>query len=246
MNPYGRSAQEQREHDRLRYPGTDVLINKHDIRVPAKLELVERAAAQRRMQDGLPTEAKHFTVEGVQAIHRHLLGDVYDWAGSFRRYTTGRGSAPFAPPDFIQGSLGGLMDKLKEERFLHGLDQGKMAARAAHYVNELNAVHPFVDGNGRMQRTWLRNLCEQAGHHLQFRPGDRDAWNAASASGFYENDDRMTAFLSERLRPLAEKSRDAQGIPDPSSDRLNELRDRYRKSDDAAKTPDKQKNGQKQ
>lgn len=36
------------------------------------------------------------------------------------------------------------------------------AQRAAHYVNEINAAHPFVEGNGCTQRVWLRNLAERA------------------------------------------------------------------------------------
>lgn len=253
MNAYGRSAQEQRAFESLRYPETlnperthGVLINKFRLRDPQILELAERGAVQRRLQDGLPAEAKSLSVSGVKAIHHHILQDVYEWAGAFRRYTTGRGSAPFAPPDFIESSLSGLIDKLKGEGFLHGLDDKAMASRSAHYVNELNAIHPFVDGNGRMQRTWLRNLCEQAGYHLAFREGDRDAWNAASAHGFHKSDDKMTAFLSERLRPIGQRHRETQAISDPSHDRLHALRQRYSNADKADPNGDKQGGGQKQ
>lgn len=246
MNPYGRSGQEQREYERLLYPGTDVLVNKPGFRHPVKLEIAEREAALDRLGEPLPADAKQISVQGVKAIHLHLLQDIYDWAGSFRQYTTGRGAAPFAPPEFIEKSLSEMIDKLKGEKLLHGLDHRGMTTRSAHYVNELNAIHPFVEGNGRMQRTWLRNLCEQAGYHLEFRPGDREAWNSASAYGFHKTDDKMAAFLSERLQPLAELSRDTQQLADPSRDRLSQLRERYQKSDLAASSSQKPGNGQRQ
>ncbi len=253
MSAYGRSAQEQRAFESLLYPETlnsershGVLINKFGIRDPQILELAERTAAHDRLSEGLPPQAKEISVEGVTAIHHHLLQDVYEWAGSFRRYTTGRGSAPFAPPDFIESSLSDLIDKLKGESLLCGLDHKSIAARSAHYVNEMNAIHPFVDGNGRMQRTWLRNLCEQAGYHLALRPGDRNAWNAASAHGFYQSDDKMAAFLSDRLKPATDRSRDSQRPSDPSRDRVSQLRDRYLKAEQRAGRGEKPRNGQKQ
>ena len=54
--------------------------------------------------------------KGLKAIHRHHLQDVYDWAGEFRTYTTGRGAAPFAPPEQIRPWLDQQFDNLKAEQ----------------------------------------------------------------------------------------------------------------------------------
>ncbi|MEI9904121.1 MAG: Fic family protein [Asticcacaulis sp.] len=179
MSESGRSSREQGEHDKLRYAGTDVLINKLGIRDPAILEAAERRLAQARLRGGLPPQARPLTTAGLRAIHRTLLQDIYAWAGDFRTYTTGRGLAPFAIPEFIEPSLDSLFEQLGREDSLRGLTADEFARKAAAYVNDINAIHPFVDGNGRAQRVWLRNM--------------------ASAEGFYRSNAAMAHLISARM-----------------------------------------------
>lgn len=201
MNLFGRSAQEQRHADEALIPGTNILKNKLGITDPQRLEQAERMIVANRLAKGLPEQAKTFDARGIKAIHAHILGPVYDWAGQYRNYTTGRADAPFARPEFIAPQLDQLHKGLQQEKFLRGLSADQFAHKAAGAVNHLNAIHPFIDGNGRTQRVWLRNLAEQAGHQLIFRKGDRDAWNDASRHGFHNSDDRMATFIGERLTP---------------------------------------------
>jgi fido (protein-threonine AMPylation protein) len=51
-------------------------------------------------------------------------------------------------------------------------------------VNEINVAHPFIDGNGRTQRSWLRMLTDNAGFELRLTDRDIKRWNDASARGF--------------------------------------------------------------
>lgn len=226
MSEYGRSAREQREHDRLRYPGTDILINKFDLRSGTLLESAERAAAKERLQDGLPETAREQTTASVKAIHHHLFQDIYDWAGEFRQYTTGRGPAPFATPDLIEPFLDQTFDKLRQENCLKDAAPDAFARRAAHYVNEINAAHPFVEGNGRTQRVWLRNMAEQAGYDIKFQSSDREQWYQASASGFHQSDDAMAQFIAQRLRPGPERTRGEVDRETPQTKPTNTLKER--------------------
>jgi fido (protein-threonine AMPylation protein) len=204
MNEFGRSAQEQREYERIRYPGSDVLRNKLDCRTQEELDEAERLIVSSRLEDSLPPAATHFDVKGLKAVHHHLFQDIYPWAGEFRRYTTGRGDAPFPPPEYIESSLERLFGELHAEKHLTGLNQPKFAARAAHFVNEVNAVHPFVEGNGRMQRVWLRNLAEHAGYSLLLTGHDRQEWYRASAHGFYKGDEPMAELITRSIRRLTD------------------------------------------
>ena len=228
MSQYGRSAQEEREHDLIRYPGSDVLINKFNLRNPALLEVAERQANEDRLLEGLPEAAREQSVAGMKAIHRHLFQDVYEWAGEFRRYTSGRGSAPFAVPEQIEPSLDQLFEKLTKEDCLRGAKPEEFTARAAHYVNEINAAHPFVEGNGRTQRVWLQSLAEQAGYDIEFRSADREAWYKASARGFYQSDDAMTAFIGQRLRFGPERIADRGDISERIKDQEAKVRERIK------------------
>jgi cell filamentation protein len=149
--------------------------------------------------------ATRFDVNGIKATHRHLFQDIYPWAGEFRRYTTGRGTAPFPPPEFIESSLERLFGELHAENSLSGLEQPQFANRAAHFVNEVNAVHPFVEGNGRMQRVWLRQLAQHAGYSLLLTDRDKQEWYRASAHGFYRSDEPMAELILHATKPLAHK-----------------------------------------
>lgn len=196
---YTRSATEQREFERIFDTGTQTLRNKLGISDPKTLEQVERQVTRRAAQSPLPRTGQAMTYDGFKAIHAHLFGDLYAWAGQERKYTTGRGPAPFAPPEQIASWMEKQFTALRKEGFLQGLPKDKFAERAAHYVNEINAVHPFVDGNGRAQRMWLRVLADRNGYEFRLGSKDREAWNKASMIGFNSSNKPMAELIASRL-----------------------------------------------
>lgn len=202
----GRSDREEEVYRLTVYEGTDTLRNKLGILDAQVLDSVERRLTKERVREGLPEEATHPTIDGLKAIHHHLLQDVYEWAGEFRRYTTGRGPAPFAVPEQIEPYLAKTFGQLAAENDLKGLNADDFAARSAHYVSEINAVHPFIDGNGRTQRLWLRNMADRAGYKIELESGDRDAWNAASRHGFAGYPEPMAHLIASRITPLIEQA----------------------------------------
>jgi cell filamentation protein len=108
---------------------------------------------------------------------------------------TRRDGAPFATPENILSWLTRQFTGLRQEDFLKGLDTDRFALRAAVYVNEINAAHPFIEGNGRTQRVWLRLLAECAGHVLLLKSEDGARWYEASRIGFEEGDSTPMAAL---------------------------------------------------
>jgi cell filamentation protein len=96
----------------------------------------------------------------------------------------------------------GLFRQLARDGYLVGRSKRDFAAEAARYVNEINACHPFIDGNGRTQRFWLRMLADNAGFDLDLGSQDARRWNTASRSGFLKQDHRpMARLIGSRLRP---------------------------------------------
>ena len=201
MTEFGRSAHEQREFERVRYPGTDVLKNKFGLRNADDLERAELLFVADRLLDGLPADARRLDQTGLKAIHHHMFQDIYPWAGQYRTYTTGRGPAPFARPEFIEPELDRLFDALHGEKCLIGLGIEQFASRGAHYVNEINAIHPFIEGNGRAQRVWLRNLADHTGYRVRFDGHDRKNWNEASKRGFHGDNQPMADLIMRSIEP---------------------------------------------
>jgi cell filamentation protein len=83
---------------------------------------------------------------------------------------------------------------------LRGLGADQFADRAALHISELNAIHPFRDGNGRVQRAFLELLGRAAGHEIDVARIDPVAWNEASIESFHAGDhSRMREVIALAL-----------------------------------------------
>ena len=129
---------------------------------PIEAALVQRRALQ--LEDGGVTGA--FDVPHLQEIHRFLFRDVFPWAGQFRVVNISKGSSNFGNAAFLDSALTELLAKLKAEDFFGGLSSESFAKRAAFYLGEINAIHPFREGNGRTQREFIRQLGLKNGHEV--------------------------------------------------------------------------------
>ena len=134
------------------YPDTEVLINKLDIRDLDKLHIFERKLTMLRLLELLdkPINGK-FDFKHLQAIHAYIFQDVYDWAGKVRTVDIAKGNM-FCNVRFISSQADVIFSGLKEEHYLAGLDEDMFIKRLAYYFSEINALHPFREGNGRSQR----------------------------------------------------------------------------------------------
>ena len=103
----------------------------------------------------------------IKNLHHHFFQDVYDWAGQIRTIRTAKGGNWFCYPEHIETELTRIFSLLQSENYLTNLTEtGAFAARAAFFLSEINAVHPFREGNGRIQLVFLTLLCENAGFDL--------------------------------------------------------------------------------
>jgi len=167
------------------YPGTDVYRNKEEIRNKDELEAVERTLAARRLET--LSRSLPISPSGYREIHRYMLQDIYDWAGEYRYVDTGR-TGPFCKAAFIADEMEKRFAAINAQNDLRGLDAATFADCAAEHVNELNAIHPFLDGNGRALRAFLEILADQAEHAIDLTRIEPRAWNDASALGFHKMD----------------------------------------------------------
>lgn len=100
---------------------------------------------------------------------------IYGFAGKARTVDISKGHTTFCRATFIDAEQHRLFNELRNEYFLRGLGKPALARRLAHYAGELNAVHPFRDGNGRAIRIFLQQLAANAGHDLAYREADEES-----------------------------------------------------------------------
>jgi cell filamentation protein len=175
--------------DPYAYPGSSVLRNLADLRNAEGLAAFEANAVWARLiqLEASPLPGR-FDTAHLKAIHRHIFQDVYDWAGQFRTVDLSKDGHLFARPPYIESALRDLFRQLAGENFLKRATVEDFAERAGFYLTEMNAVHPFREGNGRTQREFLRELAGQAGFAVDWRRVTRDEMTAASRESFATGD----------------------------------------------------------
>ena len=146
------------------YKSTQVLKNRLGTRDAATLEAFEVEISALRAEEPLP--AGRIGATHYRAIHRHLFEDVYSWAGRYRTVRTSKSGNMFCFPEHIPAQMEQLFGKLKQDDLLRGLEFGAFVSSTAAFLGDLNAIHPFREGNGRTQLSFLYLLAVQAGHPL--------------------------------------------------------------------------------
>ena len=182
------------------YPGTDVLRNKFNIVDAADLAFMERRLARNRMADGVPTG--DFDLPHLQAIHRHLFQDIYDWAGEVRTCPLTKNGDAFQHPRHIHAGMADVSRRLEKADYLKGLSPWEFAAKAGEIVGDVNYVHPFREGNGRTQLLFLDQLAGQAGHPLQLWNLDPGLWVEASKAAHRGDYAPMSHHISNVMAPV--------------------------------------------
>ena len=149
-------------------PGTDTLRNKAGITDRATLNDFEREVTTARSFELIakPIEG-NFDFDHLKDIHKHLFQDVYEWAGKPRTIGISKGGHQFEWPEQLQRSADKVFGELAQEDHLKGLDREEFVDRAAHYLNDINVLHPFREGNGRSQRAFMDHVAENAGRAFQ-------------------------------------------------------------------------------
>jgi cell filamentation protein len=184
-------------------PESGVLKNRLGITNEALLEAAEAdfVAERSRQLSQTPLEGR-FDLVHLQAIHRYLFGDVYEWAGELRSVDISKGSHRFAHHAHIAAAATPLFSKLAEERYLAGLSPAAFSERVAYYLGELNALHPFREGNGRAQREFVSHLAIRNGYYIAWENVSRVDMLQASIESFQDNSSKLAAIIHDNLRSL--------------------------------------------
>jgi cell filamentation protein len=104
---------------------------------------------------------------------------------------------------FMETNLRNTLAMLAAENHLKGLDDAAFASRAAHYLGELNTIHPFREGNGRVQREFIRELAAEAGHRINWNRVTRAQMvDASIESHNLGKNDAFAALISLAIEPV--------------------------------------------
>ena len=112
-------------------------------------ERISKKKAVELFETGLPDTLPAGKFVTLQAIHKCLFEDIYDFAGEIRMVNMAKGNFRFAPLMYLQSALENI-DKMPQSNFDEIVEK---------YV-EMNIAHPFREGNGRSTRIWLDHILK--------------------------------------------------------------------------------------
>lgn len=189
--------------DRYIFDTDEVPKNKLGITDYEELKQAEAAICHVRMLELATHPVRgEYNFEHLKRIHYRLFADLYDFAGKERKVNMAKGGSRFCQAAFLDTAQRSIFDQLRSENYLRGLKKHEFVRRLAYFSGELNALHPFREGNGRAIRIFLSELAAAAGYELAYHDAGREALLAADISAFNGNLEPLIAILTSIVNPV--------------------------------------------
>ena len=189
------------------YPGTQILRNKLELRdaallLAAETRIVSAAIGLLKLKPLRgPYDAKR-----LKATHKAIFGELYPFAGKYRenmpRMSKQRDDGTvisYGPSQNVPGFVEDILNRLAAESFLKEFSRERFGVRGAYFYSELDAAHPFPEGNSRTLRLFMQDLAADAGHTLE--------WELVSG-----NDEQRQAFYRARDRAIRSDTSELEQI----------------------------------
>ncbi|MCX8129330.1 MAG: Fic family protein [Clostridia bacterium] len=174
-NPFSRYNRQDTIQSVYHYQDTEVYINKLNIRNPDILLAMENDLTYHRLSELHLNPLKgRFGLTHLLNIHKHIFQDLYPFAGKIREEDITKGYTCFCSCKFIVENLNTLLQNLKQEKYLVGLNIKDFTERSAYYLSELNMIHPFREGNGRAIREYYRCMALKSGYVIEWSLVDKN------------------------------------------------------------------------
>ena len=103
---------------------------------------------------------------------------------------------------YLPSQAEAVFGAIRRANWLKGLDRESFIRRMAYHFSELNALHPFREGNGRAQREFVRELALYNGYAVDFIKAEPDEMLNASVDSFLCKYDKMEVLFDKCLRKL--------------------------------------------
>lgn len=164
------------------YIGTPVLKNKLNIKNFDDLEKAEREISAYAMQD-IKYQNPPYNLKYLQDLHKQLFYELYEWAGELRSVNIFKEDTTFCYYDNLETYSNDLFKGLEKEQWLEGLNKHNFCIKLAEHYCEFNMLHPFREGNGRVQRLFFEHLALYNRYELDWSDINKDDWIQANIDG---------------------------------------------------------------
>lgn len=162
----------------------------------------------------------NFDYKHLKAIHKHIFQDVFHWAGKdrFELNLLGpmfKGDSMFCNGQFIPNEANRIFSSLEKQNYFKNCKNiDELAKNLAEFMGDLNALHPFREGNGRTQRIFINQLAQNAGYKLDLRLIDKDKMIDASIKAMDCDYKKLETLIKVNLKSFKQnlEKEQSQGI----------------------------------
>ncbi len=187
------------------YKDTDILINKLNIKNEKDLFNAERTLVTLRTNELFDNPVKgNFDFKHLKSIHKYLFQDIYRWAGEVRNCNIAK-SDLFCLSEYIDNYADDIFSKLKENNYYLNYNYDKKIEQIVKLFSDINALHPFREGNGRTQREFIEQLAYINGINLDLTNVSQKQMIEISHESILGNYDNMITIFKNNSNKISKE-----------------------------------------
>lgn len=187
------------------YPNSDVLVNKLNVKDDKELYIAERDFVSYRVAMLLESPLKgNFDFEYLKSIHKFLFQDVYEWAGVPRKCNIAKTNL-FCLAQYIDNYALEVFDKVVKNDYFIKQNYNDKLLNLASLFADINALHPFREGNGRTQREFIKGLALVNGVTLDFTKVESMEMIIASSESTNGDMEKLHVMFNRIATPISKE-----------------------------------------
>ena len=185
------------------YENTTVLINKLDIRDQNQLNALEQSITSVLIaKASMDIAFENVDFEFYKSLHKYVFSDIYEWAGEIRKVNISKKGTNFCPVEKIEENSLRIFNNLHKAKFYKALEVDEFIDKFVELYCELNYLHPFREGNGRIQRLFLSMLLKHNGKKIDFAEIDEDLFMIATIKSISGDIFMLKDIFKEHIKSL--------------------------------------------
>lgn len=183
-----------------------VLHNLANIEDEKVLIAYESLKVSKRVEELFENPIKIKDSNSLLTIHHQLFQDVYEWAGKVRTVNISKDGKPFFHGERFNIAFQYIDILIKEFRAIEKTENKALAYKLAEILDNVNYLHPFREGNGRVQREFLRLLALEKFIKLNLNPPDNKNTFERYMNGTINSDVHvLTLLILEQIEQKKKK-----------------------------------------
>ena len=145
-------------------------------------------------------------INHLKSIHKFLFQDVYRWAGDIRNCNIAKQDL-FCLCEYIDSFANDIFGRLKKEQYFIKYSYEIKLKKLVELFADINALHPFREGNGRSQREFIEELAKINGIDLNLTTVSKEDMIIASHDSINGHYEKLFDIFKKNSVPLSEEER---------------------------------------